>query len=140
MTSKEIPRGWFDRGFEAFKRSFPHATTEPPSDRFYVCPLCLCAYDETALESGSLSIEHIPPESVGGGRTALTCKKCNSEGGADLDSHMRREADLHDFATGKLREIKAELSTASGSVPVRLSASDQDIRAFAVEKAVHPEV
>lgn len=39
---------------------------EPPPG--YVCPICLRLFDETALETGDLTDEQVPPKSVGGER------------------------------------------------------------------------
>jgi hypothetical protein len=131
-------RAWFDQGGDAFKRTFPEIAKNVPSDRFYVCPVCLLAFGEEALALRFLTCEDVPPKSVGGRKLALTCRQCNSEGGHEVDSHARREANLYDFAAGNLREIKAGLITASGRVPIRLSASGQGIQMFGVPAATHP--
>src|SRR5690348_9023542 len=93
---------WFRLGSEAFHRSFPAIAARVPLHRFYVCPICLRAFAEEALTDGLLTREHAPPRSVGGQRLALTCKSCNSTAGYAADSDLRREADLYDFASGKL--------------------------------------
>jgi HNH endonuclease len=131
-------RAWFDQGCDAFKRAFPEIAKNVPADRFYVCPVCLHAFGEEALALRFLTREDVPPKSVGGRKLALTCRQCNSEGGHEVDSHARREADLYDFAAGELREIKAGLITASGRVPIRLSASGRGIQMFGVPAATHP--
>lgn len=142
-TSGHVPAGvrsraWFDQGCDAFKRSFPLIARQVPAERFYVCPICLHAFSEEALALRVLSREDVPPKSMGGRKLVLTCRRCNSEGGHEADSHARREADLYDFATGDLREIKAGLTTASGSVPIRLSASGGGILMFGVPAATAP--
>jgi hypothetical protein len=129
---------WFDRGCDAFRRSFPQITKQVPFERFYVCPICLHAYGHESLAGGILTREHVPPQSVGGRRLVLTCRRCNSEGGHAADSHARREADLADFVTGDLREIRANLSTPSGRVPVRLSSKQRKLQMFGVPHASDP--
>ena len=123
---------WFNQGYEAFSPSFPEAARTLSPDPFYVCPLCLTAFGEDALRDGRLTRDHVPPENVGGHRLALTCKRCNNDAGRNVDSHMRREADLLDFATGNVREIKARLKTSSGAVPSVFArydiVSDGDLR------------
>jgi hypothetical protein len=136
---------WFDRGCEAFKRTAPQLADQIPWERFYVCPLCFTAFNESALtekldRKKRLTIEHVPPSSVGGKKMLLTCGGCNSRAGTEVDSHMRREADTHDFMKGNLREVKAHVETDSGSVPIRLSMADFGIKAAGVPKAVRPEV
>ena len=50
------------------------------------CPICLTEFDRSAAISGELSAEHVPPRSVGGRETCLTCRTCNSDGGRLVDS------------------------------------------------------
>ena len=128
-----LRRGVFDLGCAAFKQSFPVIAKDIPLEGFYVCPLCLRAFGEEALRL--LTREHVPPRSVGGHRLVLTCRECNSAGGHETDSHARKEADLFDFAAGRLKEIKAGLRTTSGQVPIRLSAAPGGVLAIIVPKA-----
>lgn len=146
MTSPHKPSGpggpartWFDRGCQAFKLAAPEIAAKIPCDAFYVCPLCLHAFDEGALVRRQLTREDVPPRSVGGRRLALTCHGCNSAGGHRLDCHARREADIYDFHAGELNATRAVLKTRSGRVPISLSASDGAIRAFCVQKAAAQE-
>jgi hypothetical protein len=138
-------RVWFDRGWKAFKSSFPEAAQRVPWDRFYVCPLCLAAFSERSLNKTvappeRLTDEHVPPKRIGGKKMLLTCGGCNSGGGSAVDSHMSRETDAHAFFKGNLKEVKARLATASGQVPIRLSRSESGIQVFGVPKAVKPEI
>ena len=133
-------RVWFDQGCEAFKRTRPDLALQVPWEHFYVCPLCLHAFNEEALTSRQLTLEHVPPQSVGGTRLALTCKACNSGSGAQVDNHMKREAHVHEFAVGNLKEIKATIQTASGEAPVRVAVSGSNILMFGVPAATHPDV
>jgi hypothetical protein len=136
---------WFDRGCEAFKRSRPKLAAQVPWARFYVCPLCITAFNELTLTDAvdpkdRLTDEHVPPESAGGKKMLLTCSACNWRAGTEVDSHMRREADAQDFfLKGNLREIKADVLTDSGRVPIRLSLADFGIKAVGIKKAVKPE-
>jgi NAD(P)-dependent dehydrogenase (short-subunit alcohol dehydrogenase family) len=80
LTSRAAPgREWFVKGSEAFRRAFPTLAAEVPRDQFWVCPLCLHAFGEDALEARFLTREHVPPRSVGGKRMTLTCGPCNWE-------------------------------------------------------------
>lgn len=57
----------------------------------YICPICLKLFLLENIEDKSgnyLTIEHVPPEQLGGKLILLTCKECNSNGGDDLDSHL----------------------------------------------------
>jgi len=104
-----------------------------------VCPLCLVAGSEKALEGGWLSREDVPPKRVGGRKIVLTCRqRCNNRAGHEIDSHARREADLYDFMDGRLSERTGKLKTDSGQVPIRFSVADHGIKMFGVPRATHP--
>jgi hypothetical protein len=133
-------RPWFYLASSAFKRSFPEVAKQVPHEDFYVCPICIRAFGIEALEARLLTREHAPPKSVGGKALALTCCDCNVSAGHQIDSHMRREADVFDFAAGDLKEIKAGFSTESGSVPVRLSASGRGVVLVGLPHATRPDV
>ena len=57
----------------------------------YICPLCLKAY---AIGNTELTLEHVPPESVGGKPILITCKACNSNRGADIDVCLTNELEI----------------------------------------------
>ena len=64
------------------------------------CPLCMSLFTERTLENGfvdRLTIEHIPPESVGGKGKILTCKICNETIGKKLDHHIQKELNTEPF-------------------------------------------
>lgn len=80
---------------------------EPPEISFSVdctngiiCPICTGVFYESDLKESSdnhLTLEHVPPESVGGKVRALVCKDCNSKSGTLLDSHLNKMFDHEDF-------------------------------------------
>jgi len=57
----------------------------------YICPLCLQAY---AIGNKELTLEHVPPVSVGGKPILVTCKACNSNCGADIDVCLTNELEI----------------------------------------------
>lgn len=59
----------------------------PESGEYYACPCCLTVYDHASVDIGNLTIEHVPPEGVGGRGLPLTCKECNNSAGREFDSH-----------------------------------------------------
>jgi hypothetical protein len=75
----------FDRGAEAARRALGADAAAG-----YVCPLCLQPFSDIE----QLSREHAPPQRVGGTVVALTCRDCNSEGGARIEHHLAAEAEL----------------------------------------------
>ena len=46
------------------------------------CPICLTRFSEDAIESGKVTLEHVPPRSfgLGGIGMCLTCSRCNHTG------------------------------------------------------------
>ena len=57
----------------------------------FICPLCLHTY---AIGNTELTLEHVPPESVGGKPVLITCKACNSNRGADIDVCLMNELEI----------------------------------------------
>lgn len=57
----------------------------------YICPLCQHVY---AIAHDALTLEHVPPESVGGKPILVTCKACNNHLGADLDVYLMNELEI----------------------------------------------
>lgn len=134
----EPNRQLFDQGYESFSGTFPEIAATVGYRPFYVCPQCLRAFPEAALYGGWLTQEHVPPESVGGRKLVLTCQQCNREAGHEMDSDMRREADILDFFGKRLTDAPALLRTETGKVPIRLSAQENEVRALVVPGAAHP--
>ena len=62
-------------------------------ERTYICPLCLNQFSDSDLTpklfKNYLTEEDAPPASLGGSRVALTCKKCNSECGHNIDYQLK---------------------------------------------------
>lgn len=89
---------------------------EPDIPNGYICPVCLEMFDELSLQSTSknpLTIEHVPPESLGGKSRILTCKECNSKSGHQLDSHLVKsllETDFHSFLPNSMTKAVFELN------------------------------
>jgi hypothetical protein len=47
-----------------------------------------------------LTLEHVPPASMGGKGIVLTCKRCNSSAGSTVDAALRRREDLIQLGRG----------------------------------------
>ena len=60
-------------------------------DDAYICPLCQHVY---AIAHDALTLEHVPPESVGGKPILVTCKACNNTQGKDLDVYLMNELEI----------------------------------------------
>ncbi len=80
MNKSERKKQYFEKGAAALKR-----ITSIDQD-CYCCPLCQRLFIFQAIEAGVLTLEHAPPEKVGGKPVALTCKECNSISGYSIDA------------------------------------------------------
>jgi hypothetical protein len=64
-----------------------------PVSFVYLYPLCLkhvISYDGEDLRfKEAFTLDHFPPESVGGKATVLVCNKCNSTAGADFEYSLK---------------------------------------------------
>ncbi len=84
--------------------------TSIPKHLAYLCPLCLKNFlvelEEERKQSSEFTLDHFPPESVGGKLKILTCKKCNNEAGAyyesELINKMNYEATLSNIDNAKI--------------------------------------
>lgn len=60
------------------------------AENVYICPLCLESFNiEESLEK--LTMEDVPPKSLGGKPVLITCKKCNNTCGHKLDVYLLNE-------------------------------------------------
>jgi hypothetical protein len=66
----------------------------------FACPLCLRGFTRDALESEGLTEEHVISRELGGRLITITCKECNSRGGAELDVHLINEFRALDKISG----------------------------------------
>ncbi len=81
----------------------------------YICPLCLKIFPVEKLNEkmgNSLTLEDLPPASLGGKPLILTCRKCNSEAGYKLDSHLLNrlmELDFEQMIPGSKAKTKFKI-------------------------------
>jgi hypothetical protein len=72
-------------------KSHPSIRFKPEFENGYICPLCFDAffeYDLSQRSNNPLTLEDVPPKSLGGNPKVLTCKKCNSKSGHELDKQL----------------------------------------------------
>lgn len=105
----------FSQNLEWVKQH-PSISFEPDFSMGYICPLCFDLFTKQDLESTSknqLTLEDIPPASLGGKPLALTCKICNSKSGHNLDAHLLKnllEMDASSFLPNSRSRVKFELN------------------------------
>lgn len=107
-------------------------------DRTYICPICLEQFSVNDLDSNSpnmLTLEHAPPEVAGGHGVALTCKRCNSNSGREIDYHLTER--LKEIDSRRLlpnTSIKGKIT--SGNITVQ---GNIDVDDNGVMKMTHSE-
>lgn len=96
MKTKE-KREFLLRKYAKEIECFPFVTSDEYGNvgkNSYICPLCLRIFRLAQLGNDInkyITLEHIPPENLGGKPLILTCKDCNSNCGHDLDVYLRNE-------------------------------------------------
>jgi hypothetical protein len=90
MAAQTKKRDWFDLGASAYAQACPGRYAVPT----YVCPICRDPFTVEALDDSRLSLEHVPPQSVGGRELLLTCTKCNNTAGTKLDAAAKTREDV----------------------------------------------
>jgi hypothetical protein len=81
---------WFNLGARSYDQVCPGTYSVPT----YVCPICLTPFTVEALDDGRLSVEDVPPKSVGGRELLLTCTRCNNTAGTKLDADAKTKEDV----------------------------------------------
>lgn len=86
----------FSQGLEALEALGVNTEDE------YVCPLCVHGFRRADIQA--LTLEHVPPRSLGGNPLVLTCRRCNqSAGGPDgVDTHARHLEHRLDLLRGTM--------------------------------------
>jgi hypothetical protein len=101
----DLRHQWFQEGAHAFRsvqQRHGRGHLLPPDIDAYPCPLCLQRlFAIQAIDSGELTREHAPPQSLGGGWLALTCRTCNNDAGRFFDGEAERQERLRSFLTGQ---------------------------------------
>ena len=89
------------------------------SNNLYMCPFCkenfIGIYQDNVFCTSEFTLDHYPPQSVGGKKKALVCKKCNNNYGLEVD-HV-----LEDY-------LKSKSFVSQGSEKVRTSFQYSDTK------------
>lgn len=120
------------RLFEVFSQNLnwvkehPIVKFEPDFENGCLCPLCMNVFfisDLDSTQENYLTIEDVPPVSLGGSPKTLTCKICNNTSGHELDIHLLRkitELDFHMFLPNSKADVQFKLNNnkANGTVEI----------------------
>jgi len=89
----------------------------------YLCPICSGEFQEAAAVSGELTLEHVPPRSVGGRGIALTCRVCNSTAGYTAESALSAREEnrrFEEFMRGDRAAYEPHVGLSIGGAMVRV--------------------
>ena len=92
----------FSRNLDIVKRH-PKITIRPTFNEGFICPICFKLFKRNALSTeydDHLTLEDVPPKSLGGKIVTLTCKICNNRGGSELESHLSKKLRADAFLSG----------------------------------------
>lgn len=93
---------------------------------YYICPLCLETFNLKELGDGVdsvLTLEDVPPKSLGGSPILITCRQCNSSCGHNLDVYLYNEI--------RYRQEKYSFTKPKNSI---LTCNNVSVRARLMEK------
>jgi len=100
--NKEQVFDLFARNLELVKRH-PDISVKGKKTDGYICPICHKIFDKDAFSTiytDHLTLEHVPPGSLGGNVKLLTCRVCNNEQGSKLEKHLVESLKSGDFNSG----------------------------------------
>ena len=109
----------------------------------YFCPICATGFQADALTNGTLSLEHVPPKSVGGRAIILTCKACNNTAGHSIDAEVankEKQQQLAETLVGKRRGYGGRALMEVGGAKVNIELHNQgDVVALKIIQANDPQ-
>lgn len=80
MSKYNLKKIFFECGAKSLERVIG------TDNKIYICPICMQYFYQDSLTNKTLSLEHVPPRSIGGKEITLTCTKCNTTAGHNIDS------------------------------------------------------
>ena len=92
----------FSRNWEEVKKHLK-VRIEPNVHDTYLCPICFKYFTREGLKDSyddCLTLEDVPPSSLGGKVRTVTCKICNNTGGSELESHLPLKLRMDEFTQG----------------------------------------
>lgn len=75
------------------------------------CPICLKAFTREEVEIGkNVTLEHVPPKSLGGQVRCLTCANCNASAGRTIDQAIAmRDKSVQDSKLGRGEKVEIDI-------------------------------
>jgi len=89
----------FENLFDIYNRSLQ--IVWPGIADTFVCPLCMAPFKKEDIYNGNLSLEHVPPRSIGAACKTMTCTRCNNTIGTKLQRFMANDVRRKELEAGK---------------------------------------
>ena len=108
---------WFYRGARTLRAVARERGLEdvfPTAEDCYVCPLCLDGLTIEEFTTRQLTVEHVPPEALGGKELVLTCKDCNNEQGSKFDGQAVKQQQFARLFSGQSTKPETARFTVDG--------------------------
>jgi hypothetical protein len=110
----------------------------------YACPLCQSPFPKEALDTGYLTLEHVPPDSIDGRGIVLTCHQCNSKAGHTIQAQLHRRREAIKFGQALMTgdgdySGRAQLKMSETETNVNAEIEDGQLRLAVPEKINDPE-
>ncbi len=84
--------------FDVYNRSLQ--IVSPGIADTFVCPLCMAPFKKEDIYNGNLSLEHVPPKSIGAAYKMMTCTQCNNTIGTKLQRFMANDVRRKELEAG----------------------------------------
>ena len=115
----------FDRGAEAWRR-FSGSMGD-----VYICPICGRRFPPDQITN--LTMEHVPPRSIGGKELVLTCRTCNNVVGHSTDAEAARRAEYRELGHAifqRVGQYAGPVRITLGGIPLNgeISADEHGVR------------
>lgn len=109
----------------------------------FLCPICLSSFNLEKIEDNELqnlvSLEDVPPKSIGGKPILVTCKECNNICGHDIDVFLLNELRYReDIKTIGYVGKKAKVSFEGTEVNAILKQNSNNTLIFEIKKENDP--
>jgi hypothetical protein len=146
VTKQETKRErWFRDGADSFRRVMVQRRDTQRLAEYegkYPCPLCLDPFLIEAITDGHLTVEHVPPKSVGGAELLLTCAQCNNESGTAFDAEPGKVDLLRSLAQGThnsavTAQFTVDRATVNGELFI--AGADQPEPSMEYEFSIEPQ-
>ena len=114
----------------------------PDLKELFVCPQCTRGFKRDGLRSGLLSEEHVPPYAVGHELVTLTCRRCNSWSGAELESDLATHFRIQEFLRGEWTSsrIIPRVKASNGKIGASIELKDGKVLIVSRKDLSNPEL